>query len=177
MARSFRLLIPLGVAFAASALAQEPYENREGNDGPRKRPWLKGEGGKRGQDASPEFENVRKALDALTPEQRRRFQDNFWRWTNLSPDEKKALRDRDEIRRKLMREEVEAALKEAGLELDGERKAEFFRRYAQERRKIEEQLRQEMAARRKPMVREVIARLKAEFATPVESAAPATAQP
>ena len=63
---------------------------------------------------SPEFENVRKALDALTPEQRKRFQENFWRWANLPPEEKKALRDREEVRKKFMEQEVQAAIQEAG---------------------------------------------------------------
>ena len=71
----------------------------------------------------------------------------------------------------------ESALKESGLELDGDRKAAFFKRYAEERRKIEEQLRQEMGEKRKPLVREMLARLKAEFATPAESPAPAKPQP
>ena len=126
---------------------------------------------------SPELENVRKAIEALTPEQRKRFQDNFWRWANLPPEEKKALRDRDEIRRKFMRDEVEAALKESGLLLEGDRKAEFIKRYGEERRKIEEQLREEMATKRKPLVRELLGKLKAEFSAPPSAPAPATPQP
>jgi len=126
---------------------------------------------------SPEFENVRKALDALTPEQRKRFQENFWRWANLSPGEKKALRDRDETRKKIMEQEVQAALQEAGLQLDGEQRARFVQRYGQERRKIEEQIRKESMEKRKPMVNEIIGRLKAEFsgdapADPASEAAP-----
>lgn len=115
------------------------------------------------QTPSPEFENVRKALDALTPEQRRRFQENFWRWANLPPEEKKALRDREEIRKKVMQQEVQAAIQEAGLQLDGERREQFMKRYGQERRKIEEQLRKETMEKRKPLVKELVARLKAEF--------------
>jgi phosphoribosylaminoimidazole carboxylase (NCAIR synthetase) len=124
-------------------------------------------------DRTPEFENVRKALDALTPEQRKRFQENFWRWANLSPEEKKALRDREEVRKKFMEQEVQGALKEAGLQLDGERREQFIKRYGEERRKIEEQLRKETAEKRKPMVKEVIAQLKAEFSR----TAPAAGEP
>jgi hypothetical protein len=169
MAGSVRLLIFLFCCAAASALA-EP--------GPcgSKRAW-KGEGGRHFEGTpSPELETVRKAIEALTPEQRKRFQDNFWRWANLPPEEKKALRDRDEIRRKFMRDEVEAALKESGLELEGERKSEFIKRYGEERKKIEEQLREEMAAKRKPLVRDLIGKLKAEFSAP-PPAAPAPAKP
>src|SRR4051812_29260972 len=56
---------------------------------------------------SPEFENVRKAIEALTPEQRKRFQENFARWATLSPEEKRALRDQNELRRKRIKDEVD----------------------------------------------------------------------
>jgi hypothetical protein len=124
---------------------------------------------------SPAFDNVRKALDALTPEQRKRFQENFIRWSNLSPEEKKALRDREELRKKLVAQEVETVLKDSGLELDPDRREQFLKRYSEERRKIEEQLRKEAAEKRKPLLREMVARLKQEFATPAPL--PATAQP
>jgi hypothetical protein len=124
---------------------------------------------------SPAFDNVRKALDALTPEQRKRFQENFLRWANLSPEEKKLLRDREEVRKKIVAQEIDFAIKETGLELDPERRELFAKRYGEERRKIEEQLRKESAEKRKPMVKEMVARLKQEFATPAQL--PATAQP
>jgi len=119
------------------------------------------------------FENVRKAIDALTPEQRRRFQENLQRWGNLSPEEKKALSDRDTFRRKKIAEDIDAALKEAGLTLDGERRELFAKRYGEERHRIEEHLRKDMDEKRRPLVKEVIARLKAEFA----NGAPAAAVP
>ena len=124
---------------------------------------------------SPAFDNVRKALDALTPAQRKRFQENFMRWSNLSPDEKKTLRDREETRKKVVAQEVETVLKDSGLELDPDRREQFAKRYSEERRKIEEQLRKEAAEKRKPLVREMVARLKEEFAT--AAPLPATAQP
>ena len=130
MAGSVRLLIPLLLCGVTLALAEDPADA-----GPRKRPRMRSDDGKPGDDTpSPQLENVRKAIEALTPEQRKRFQENFWRWANLTPEEKKSLRDRDEMRRKFMRDEVEAALKESGLQLDGERKAEFIKRYGEGRR-------------------------------------------
>jgi hypothetical protein len=115
---------------------------------------------------NPVFDDVKKALNALTPAQRKRFQENFIRWANLPPDEKKALRDREEQRKALVAQEVDAAIKESGLELDSERRDLFAKRYSEERRKIEEQLRKEAAEKRKPMVHEMVARLKQEFAAP-----------
>ena len=123
---------------------------------------------------------MRKALDALTPEQRKRFQENFLRWTNLSPEEKKALQDREEIRKKFVAQEIETAIKESGLELDPERREQFVKRYGEERRKIEEQVRKEMIEKRKPLVREMVAKLKQEFssaaAPPAAVAAPDSKQ-
>jgi hypothetical protein len=114
-------------------------------------------------DQSLEMQNVRKALEALSPDQRKRFGENLMRWSDLSPEEKTALREREAIRKKYMEQEVAAALAASGLQLQGERRAEFVRRFGEERRKIEEQLRHEMAEKRRPMVRELIGRLKAEF--------------
>ncbi len=167
MAGSVRLLIPL-LLFAASVVYAG--ESRDERSHKHQRP--------RGDAvSSPELDNVRRAIDALTPEQRKRFQENFWRWTNLSPEEKKALRDRDEMRRKFIRDEVDAAIKESGLALSDERKVEFSRRYSVERRKIEERLREEMTAKRKPLVRELLSKLTAEFNAPESAASPAQPKP
>jgi len=163
MARSFHSLILLA---AGTALGAQAFAEPAGN--PEKKARKERQGAQ-----SPEFENVRKALDALTPDQRKRFQENFWRWANLSPEEKKALRDREDLRKKFMEQEVQGALQEAGLQLDGERRAQFFQRYGAERRKIEEQLRKETMEKRKPMVKDMIARLKAEFSSDV----PALSEP
>jgi len=122
-------------------------------------------GGHPGEVGGPAYENVRKALEALTPEQRKRFQENFLRWSNLSPEEKKALRDREELRKRTIEQEVDAAIQESGLQLDPERREQFARRYGEGRRQIEEQLRKELNEKRKPLVRELLNRLRAEFAS------------
>ena len=114
---------------------------------------------------SPELENVRKALEALTPEQRKDFRENLNRWMNLAPDEKQALREREELRRKHRAEEIADALKQLGIDLDPPRRQAFMRRYTEERRKVEEQIRQETEARRATMVADILARLKVEFSS------------
>lgn len=121
---------------------------------------------------SPELENVRKAIEALTPEQRQRFKENFLRWSNLSPEEKKSLRDRNETRHKRMAEDIEHAVRESGLTLDATQRETFARRYAQERRKIEETLRRDTEEKRQPLVREMVGRLKTEFLTGTASETP-----
>jgi hypothetical protein len=122
--------------------------------------------------AGPEVENVYKALEALTPEQQKKFKENFIRWMNLTPDEKRLMREREETRKKKMAEETQAAIAQTGLTLEGPQRSKFVKRYAEERRKIEEKLRQETEARRKPMVAEVINQLRTEFST--QSAVAAT---
>ncbi len=189
MAGTMKLSLAWAALLAAglpAAPAQTPAEAPASP--PPKRPGFFG--GPRGEMHRPDgggpdaekFENVRKALEALTPEQRKRFQENFQRWSNLPPEEKKALADRDTFRRKKIAEEIDAALKDAGLELDAERRELFARRYGEERHRIEEQLHKEQDEKRQPLLREVIARLKAEFSsgTPAkggDAAAPPDRQP
>ena len=174
------LAVTIGSALAQTAtpaptqppLAQTPKKEGKGpNAG-----WLAGHP----VDASPKgpaYENVRKALDALTPEQRKKFQENFWRWANLSPEEKKALRDREDLRKKAIEQETEAALQQAGLtSLEGERREQFIKRYSEGRRAIEEQLRKEMAEKRKPMVHDLIGRLSNEFSSDPAAATSSSSQ-
>ena len=158
MARSVHPLIVLACCAAFSTALAEPAAPNEK---------------KRRKDfeptPSPERENVRKALDALTPEQRKRFQENFRNWADLSHDERRALRDRADFQKKIMQQEVQAVLQESGLPLEGERRTQFVKRYAQERRRIEEQLRKETMEKRKPLVKDLVERLKAEFSGPGET--------
>lgn len=130
-----------------------------------------------GRPESERFENVRKSIDALTPEQRKRFKENLQRWSNLSPEEKKALADRDAFRRKKIAEDIDAAIKEAGLDLDAQGREHFAKRYGEERHQIEEQLRRDMDEKRRPLLKEVIARLKVEFANGVPTADKEPKQP
>jgi DNA-directed RNA polymerase specialized sigma24 family protein len=157
------------LATIATALAQTATPEPQT---PRKGPGWNGNAPHEGGAGGAAFENVRRALDALTPEQRKRFQENFLRWANLSPEEKKSLRDREEQRKKVMEQETETALQESGLQLDSERREQFIKRYAEGRRQIEEQLRKEMNEKRKPMVHDLISRLRTEFASGAPAANP-----
>lgn len=169
MAGSFRLLISLTVGALIAPNLTHAAGDSPASPPPKKAPgaWL-GTGRKQPKERtpSPEFENARRALEALTPEQRKRFQENFWRWANLPAEEKKALREREEMRKKFMQQEVEAALRESGLQLEGERREQFLKRYAEERRKIEEQLRKETIEKRKPLIHDLAGRLRQEFSEP-----------
>lgn len=125
-----------------------------------------------GPGQSPEFRDVRKAIDALTPEQRQRFVENFKRWATLPPEERDALANREGLRRRKIEEEVSNALSTAGLDLSGDRRIQFAKRYVEQRRKIEEQLRHEMEEKRQPMLQALIEKLRAEFAPADPPASP-----
>jgi hypothetical protein len=182
MARRFQLITGLASALLATALfaddPSKPHPEAAARDGAPKegaprdrdpapgatRPFKLGpKQQKEATKAGPEVQNVYKALEALTPEQQARFKENFVRWMNLSPDEKRAAREREETRKKKMAEETEAVLRESGLNLEPPQRAKFAKRYAEERRKLEEHLRSEMEEKRKPMVAEIVARLRTEF--------------
>jgi hypothetical protein len=163
---AFALVVTVTTTLAQSATPEPP--------GSRKGPgWFGGRPPEQGANGAA-YENVRKALEALTPEQRKRFQENFMRWANLSPEEKKALREREEERKKLMEKETETAIQESGLPLEGERREQFIKRYGEGRRIIEEQLHKEMSEKRKPLVHELISRLRGEFAS--EAPSPGSSQ-
>ena len=177
-------LLPSVAAALVASVAQTSAQNAPEPKGPpatpeAKRPgWFGGAIKRPMPNAdSPAFENVRKALEALTPEQRKRFQENFWRWSNLSAEEKKALADHEAMRKRKITEDIDAAIKETGLNLDPARSELFARRYGEERRKVEEQLRKEMEEKRKPLVKEIVAKLKAEFSSGSTEAALAPATP
>ncbi len=149
-----------GSAFLACACPLSAGENS--GQGPR--PWVRPPTqGPRGDDHSPEMQNVRRAIESLSPEQKKRFGENMMRWSNLSPEEKKALRESEAVRQKYIEQDVIMAITASGLRLEGERRVQFVKRFTEERRKIEEQLRHDMMEKRKPMVRELIGRLKTEF--------------
>ena len=161
MARFLHAVILAGLGCVGIATAQDdapqPTKRPDGTPSPLRRP---GSG-----PMSPEFGNARRALEALTPEQRQRFIENLKRWTNLPPEQKKLLGDREGVRRKKIAEETETAINKSGLTIEGERRAHFAKRYAEERRKVEEQLRKEMDEKRQPLLDELVARLKAEFSS------------
>lgn len=165
MARQLRALILAVVGCAGVVVAQDAPPPAKPPDVASPAPRRPGQGPMIG-----EFGNVRRALEALTPEQRQRFIENLKRWSNLPPEEKKALADREGFRRQKMAEEIDRVLGEAGLTLDGERRARFAKRYGEERRKVEEQLRRELEEKRRPLLNEIVARLKAEFSS--EATAP-----
>jgi len=81
----------------------------------------------------------------------------------MGPDERRIMRERDRIYRAQVSKEVDAALRESGLHLEGEKRAQFEQRYLQERRRIEHSLRQEIENKRQEQLPALQERLKKEF--------------
>lgn len=110
----------------------------------------------------------RKALEKMDPEAREKLNRNFEKWQKLSPEEKKAMRNRFKEKFDRMREEIDEAVKASGLELDKDAMHRFAKEYQKGRQAIEKELREE----RKSRIGELIERLKAEFQKENSAAVP-----
>ena len=90
----------------------------------------------------------------------------------MRPEERREIRDRAGWRQQRLQREAEAAMRDAGLQLEAEKRAQFEQRYMQERKRIEQALRQELREKRQRELAPVVEQLKKEFAQPQGSAAP-----
>jgi hypothetical protein len=118
----------------------------------------------------------------MPPGARQNFQRNAERWLRMSPEERNVMRQRENLRRETIRRETEAALRDSGLRLSPQERAQFESRYIQERRRVEQALRQQIESERQQQLPALIQQLKKEFqidqptkgpvAKPVESAKP-----
>ena len=111
---------------------------------------------------------------AMPPAARQNFQRNAERWLRMSPEERNVLRQRENQRRETIRRETEAALRDSGLHLNPQERAQFESRYIQERRKVERTLRQQIQTERQQQLPELIRQLKKEFQIDQPTKAPAT---
>ena len=102
-------------------------------------------------------------IEQLPPEERVVFLRNFKRWAQLTTEERQTLRRQANERHQRMVEETETALRETGLHLDDDRREVFMLRYGQERRKLERELQEKIAAERARRTPEIIERLRREF--------------
>jgi len=100
---------------------------------------------------------------ALPPADRQNFQRNAERWMRMSPQERDLMRQRENLRRQQIRRETDTALRDSGLLLDQEKRNLFESRYIQERRKMEQSLRQQIENERQQQLPALIQQLKREF--------------
>jgi Protein of unknown function (DUF3106) len=125
---------------------------------------------------APSIQSLPERWRSLPPAARQNFQRNAERWMRMSPEERAVLRERENLRRERIRRETETALRDSGLRLDQEKRALFESRYIQERRKMEQQLRQRIETERQQQLPELIQQLKNEFQRQQPSASPAAKQ-
>jgi hypothetical protein len=109
---------------------------------------------------------ARERFMALPPQDRQIFKRNAERWIEMGPEERMIMREREKMYRARVSKEVDAALRDSGLNLQGEKRALFEQRYLQERRRIEHSLRQEVESKRQQELPAIQERLKKEFSEP-----------
>lgn len=99
----------------------------------------------------------------MPPDERQAFRKNAERWMQMGPEERRIMRDREQIYRAQVQREVDSALRDTGLRLEGEKRAQFEQRYLQERRRIEHSLQQEIDSKRRQQMPALQEQLKKEF--------------
>ncbi|PYK13719.1 MAG: hypothetical protein DME65_00920 [Verrucomicrobia bacterium] len=117
-------------------------------------------GGPHGRPSAP---NIQERWRAMPPGARQNFQRNAERWLRMTPEERNVMRQRENLRRETIRRETEAALRDSGLHLSPQERAQFESRYIQERRKVEQTLRQQIESERQQQLPALIQQLKKEF--------------
>jgi hypothetical protein len=125
---------------------------------------------------APNVIGPRERFMALPPQDRQIFQRNAERWMQMGPEERMIMRERERVYRARVSKEVDAALRDSGLQLEGEKRVQFEQRYLQERRRIEHSLRQEVESKRQQELPAMQERLKKEFSEPSASG-PSTSAP
>jgi hypothetical protein len=110
----------------------------------------------------------------MPPAAQQNFRRNAERWMQMSPEERNVLRQRENVRRQTIQRETESAIRQSGLRLSPQERAEFESRYIQERRKVEQTLRQQIETERQQQLPALIQQLKKEFQIDQPAKSPAT---
>jgi len=113
--------------------------------------------------ARPVAPPIEQKLENLTPKQRQRFQENLERWKKLPKVQQDELRREAKFHRERILQEINEAIEKTGLKLDEQQRQVFTYRYAQERRTLEEKLRENVEEKRREAIAELIWQLSAEF--------------
>ena len=112
---------------------------------------------------APSGQSVRERWLAMPPEARQNFQRNAKLWMQMSPEQRNLMRQRETMRRQIMTREADAAVRDSGLQLNSQERARFESRYIQERRKVEQSLRQQIETERQKEIPALIQQLRKEF--------------
>jgi len=116
-----------------------------------------------GQAYGPSGQSVRDRWLAMPPEARQNFRRNAELWMQMTPEQRNLMRQRETMRRQTLTREADAAVRDSGLQLGPQERAQFESRYIQERRKVEQTLRQQIESEREKEIPALIQQLKKEF--------------
>jgi len=111
----------------------------------------------------PSRQSVRERWLAMPPDARQNFQRNAELWMRMTPEQRNLMRQRENVRRQMITREADAAVRDSGLQLNPQDRARFESRYIQERRKVEQSLRQHIETERQKELPALIQQLKKEF--------------
>jgi len=81
----------------------------------------------------------------------------------LTPEQRNVMRQRETVRRQVMTRDADTAVRDSGLQLNPQERARFESRYIQERRKVEQSLRQQIETERQKEIPALIQQLRKEF--------------
>ena len=111
----------------------------------------------------PSGQSVRERWLAMPPDARQNFQRNAQLWMQMTPEQRNLMRQRETMRRQVMTRDADAAVRDSGLQLNPQERARFESRYIQERRKVEQSLRQQIETERQKEIPALIQQLRKEF--------------
>jgi hypothetical protein len=134
------------------------------------------QGGRQPQGA-PSGQSVRERWLAMPPDARQNFQRNAQLWNQMSPEQRNLMRQRETMRRQVITREADAAVRDSGLQLNPQERARFESRYIQERRKVEQSLRQQIETERQKEIPALIQQLRKEFQLDEPGKSPAKPAP
>src|SRR6267142_5518060 len=112
---------------------------------------------------APSGQSIRERWLAMPPDARQNFRRNADLWMQMTPEQRNLMRQRENMRRQIITREADAAVRDSGLQLNPQERARFESRYIQERRKVEQSLRQQIKTERQKEIPALIQQLRKEF--------------
>lgn len=123
---------------------------------------------------APSGQSIRERWLAMPPDARQNFRRNADLWMQMTPEQRNLMRQRENMRRQTITREADAAVRDSGLQLNPQERARFESRYIQERRKVEQSLRQQIETERQKEIPTLIQQLRKEFQIDEPSKSPVT---
>ena len=112
---------------------------------------------------APSGQSVKDRWLAMPPDARQNFRRNADLWMQMTPEQRNLMRQRENVRRQIITRDADAAVRDSGLQLNPQERARFESRYIQERRKVEQSLRQQVQTERQKEIPALIQQLRKEF--------------